>query len=245
MLAVLSFLLIMGLYFLFGSEFVNWMIFLATAAASLFHLVLFLRMENGSYAVFLLFYLSIALTFLCMILDLYSLLPLFAVTACVLFVCQIIILNSRLLRWRFQDLMRLAVLYYNERPEGMNSPDTSHGLDIGLEEVVRVAKMLFKHGIAVPLFQEEEIQFYIPRFPFFSLLWGGRFSKMRADTVITFGKGQIIAVPSEKDYMKYGDDISLEDFRASLEKLFASLIGLCHKGGIQKFIRELDELSRV
>ena len=68
---------------------------------------------------------------------------------------------------------------------------------------------------------------------------------MRADTVITFGKGQIIAVPSEKDYMKYGDDISLEDFRASLEKLFASLIGLCHKGGIQKFIRELDELSRV
>jgi len=242
-LVLLSFLLIMGLYFLVGTNFISWLMFCSTAIAAVCHSVFLVRTGNNWYGAFLLFYSVIALTFLSLLLGLYFVLPFISALAIVLFVFQIYALSSQRIRWRNRDVLKLAVLYHNGKPEGKDVLEMDHKISMEEEKVICAAKLMLKHGIVIPFFEKDRIDLYIPRNMFFSLLFK-RFTKKKGDTFISVIDRHIFAKPNHQDYEEYKEHLNYKEFCGSLEHLFLDALSLCEKDRAQKFIDELDHISK-
>jgi len=155
----------------------------------------------------------------------------------------IILALNRSLKWWSYEILEMAAMPVDEITEGFTSRPLPVGkITCDRTEIIRFAKFIRKHLIAIPVIESDKVVFRITHTRFNLLSLEKNYSQ---ETYISFtNEGAVTVNIAQVDYQKYKDSYTFNQLCDHLGKLFIEFFEYYKKGEQEMILNKLKNINQ-
>ena len=201
------------------------------------------RTKNPVYIVAILSIIFVALFLWAAANHISHLIPLSGVLVLFFSFWQVYLLFTRKLKWREREILELAAKSINNMTDGFTArPHPAGKIEYSKEDILKFAKFIYRHLIAVPYFEDNRIVIAITGKIYKHILNMKKGYSKNSWISIDF-EGTVSVNISQKTYLRYKDELTFDQLCQSLGDLFKDFFELYKNGQGSRILDRMDALK--
>lgn len=211
----------------------------AMLIAAVEHFVILYKSRNPVYLVSALFYLLASSTYIIKMLGFMTVKNVLAAAASVFLVAFMYLLFTKRIKWYYKEILELAARPVEGTEDGFTGrPYPAGKADYTRDEILRFARFMGKHTVAVPMEDDDGVVLVIPKNILFFYLFPRK--GFENSTYVSFGfDGRVSVNVAGRDYRKYREDLTFDRLCSSFVDMFRWFFDLHRRGKGGRILKAL------